>query len=97
VALHAAQEMRNQIVSLLLFCFLSFLPFSHPAHAADIKTDLSLSTGYRIDDLNWNIAGNISGNNPNVLSELQRSDLHIFQAALRGKALINERLYLRGT
>ncbi len=62
-----------------------------------LKPDLSLSTGFRVDDLNWNIAGNISGSNPNVLSELTWSDLETLQAAVRGRALVNEWLYLRGS
>ena len=90
--------MRKRILSsLLLFPILTFFPYLHPAQAADIKTDLSLSTGFRVDDLNWNIAGNISGSNPNVLSELTWSDLETLQAAVRGRALVNEWLYLRGS
>jgi len=79
----------------LLLPILAFFPYPDPAHAADIKTDLSLSTGYRVDDLSWNIAGN--NNNPNVLSELTWSDLEILQATLTGRALVNEWLYLRGS
>ena len=97
MALHTAQEMRNPIASLLLFCFLSFLPFPHPAQAVDFKTDLSLSTGYRMDDLNWNIAGNLSGSNPNVLSELTWSDLETLQVTAAGRALVKKWLYLRGS
>lgn len=90
--------MRKRILSsLLLFPILTFFPYLNPAQAADIKTDLSLSTGFRVDDLNWNIAGNISGSNPNVLSELTWSDLETLQAAVRGRALVNEWLYLRGS
>jgi len=78
-----------------LLPILAFFPYPDPAQAADIKTDLSLSTGYRVDDLSWNIAGN--NNNPNVLSELTWSDLEILQATLTGRALVNEWLYLRGS
>jgi hypothetical protein len=40
---------------------------------------LSIDIGYRTDDFDWNIAGDISGNNPNILSELTWSDLEILQ------------------
>jgi len=79
----------------LLLPILVLYPFSYPARAVDIKTDLSLSTGFRVDDLNWNIAGN--SNNPNVLSELTWSDLQTLQATASGRALVNEWLYLRGS
>jgi hypothetical protein len=85
------------VLLLFLLATLAFFPYPRPAQAADIKTDLSLSTGYRVDDLNWNIAGNISGSNPNVLSELTWSDLEILQAVVSGRALVNERVYLRGS
>jgi outer membrane protease len=81
----------------LLLSLLPFLPYPRPAQAADIKTDLSLSTGYRVDDFSWNIAGNVSGTNPNVLSELTWSDLEILQTVVSGRALVNERVYLRGS
>jgi hypothetical protein len=81
----------------LLLSLLSFLPYPHPAQAADIQTDLGLSTGYRVDDFSWSIAGNISGTDPNVLSELTWSDLETLQATVSGKVLVNEWLYARGS
>ena len=87
--------MRKQIFILLLILIITFFLNPDPAHAADIKADLNLSTAYRVDDLNWSIAG--SNNNPNVLSELTWSDLEMVQATLSGRALVNEWLYLRGS
>jgi hypothetical protein len=89
--------MRKRILSLLLFPILAFFPYLHPAHAADIKADISLSTGFRVDDLNWNIAGNLSGSNPNILSELTWSNLETLQATVSGRALVNGWLYMRGS
>jgi hypothetical protein len=43
---------------------------------------LSIDIGYRADDFDWNIAGDISGNNPNILSELTWNDLEILQLEL---------------
>jgi len=82
---------------LLLIASIAFFSYLELAQAADIKTDLSLSTGYRVDDLSWNIAGNIYGGNPNVLSELTWSDLETLQATVGGRVLVNEWLYLRGS
>jgi hypothetical protein len=94
---HDFTPLLGQAFFLFLLPILAFLPYLNPARAADIKTDLTLSTGYRVDDLGWSIAGNISGTNPNVLSELTWSNLETFQAAVSGRALVNEWLYLRGS
>lgn len=60
-----------------------------PAAAQDdIRYGLSLGTDYRQAELDWNIAGDIHGGNPNVLSELRWHDLEI--AELNG-ALLAER------
>jgi hypothetical protein len=89
--------MRKRTLSLLVLAFLPFFPCTSSAHAADIKTDLSLSTGYRVDNLSWNIAGSIYGTNPNILSELTWSDLETFQATVSGSLLVNGWFYVRGS
>jgi hypothetical protein len=55
-----------------------------------------LSNGYRIDNLNWNIAGNRQGSDPNVLSELAWSDITIYQLKLTNRTVIRDWVYLRG-
>jgi hypothetical protein len=95
--LHGSTPLLPLFFFLFLLAIIAPLPYLHPAHAADIKTDLSLSTGYRVDDLSWNIAGNLYGSNPNVLSELTWSDLETLQASVSARALVNEWLYLRGS
>lgn len=74
-----------------------FLLFSTTVSASDlIKTSgLDLSMGYRVDQLDWNIAGNNSGTTPNVLSELTWSDLEIFQLQLDGWAETRDLLWLK--
>lgn len=47
---------------------------------ADLSTTVEL--GYRVDSLDWNIAGDQSGHNPNILSELSWTHLAIPQARL---------------
>lgn len=82
---------------LLLILSAACLLWIRPAEPAEIRSDITLSSGYRVDDLSWNIAGNLYGTNPNVLSELTWSDLETLQATVRGSALVNQWLYLRGS
>jgi hypothetical protein len=58
---------------------------------------MELITGYRVDDLDWNIAGNASGANPNIVSELTWRDLESYQLKLGGKGTINRIFYMRGS
>jgi len=44
---------------------------------------LTLSNGYRTDNFNFNIAGDINGKNPNILSELSWQNLKIYQISGR--------------
>jgi len=75
---------------LLLTTSLIFLAVPVGAHAQDSLTgiDLDLSAGYRVDQLDWNIAGNIAGTNPNILSELTWDNLESYQVTARGKAVM---------
>ncbi|MBI5492232.1 MAG: TonB-dependent receptor [Deltaproteobacteria bacterium] len=58
--------------------------------------NLTLSTGLRSDEFDWNIAGDSSGANPNVLSELSWRELDIYE--IRGKlAVETNRVYIRGS
>ena|GEM_PF-416507 len=59
-----------------------------------LETDLSLRTGYRTDDLDWNIAGDINGRNPNILSELTWEDLQSYQVS--GTARLTARPFVSG-
>lgn len=49
------------------------------------EAGLQLEGGYRVDELNWTIAGTTAGTNPNILSELIWEDLKIYQLKLKGK------------
>lgn len=42
-------------------------------------TSFNLSGGYRTDDFDWNIAGDINGENPTVLSELTWRDVEMYE------------------
>ena len=60
------------------------------------NADLSLDTGYRQDDLDWNIAGTSAGTNPNVLSELTWKELRIYQIKGTGRVTAEGIAVLRG-
>ncbi|MEZ4485458.1 MAG: hypothetical protein R2864_13010 [Syntrophotaleaceae bacterium] len=67
-----------QALLLLLCC--SLASGAGEAYAGFFKgASLQLGSGYRSGELDWNIAGDSSGGNPDVLSELEWEDLDIFQ------------------
>ena len=58
------------------------LDFRDENETGDLNIIIEPSIGYREDSLNWNIAGNIDGEDPNILSELEFNNLEIYQAGL---------------
>jgi hypothetical protein len=75
-------------------------PEENPATASPLlnwaATTFELSAGYRTDNLNWNIAGNLQGQNPTVRSELKWSGVRIYQFNLSNRTVIKDRFYIRG-
>lgn len=60
------------------------------------EVESSLRGGYRVDDLSWSIAGNLSGSRPNILSELTWDGIESY--TINGDTLITWKvLALRGT
>jgi hypothetical protein len=57
---------------------------------------MTFDAGYRRDDLDWNTAGNGSGQNPNILSELKWRDLESFQVKFQGTLAWPNIIALRG-
>lgn len=66
----------------------ALLPTQATARDVLDRFDFGVSGGYRVDQLDWNIAGNIEGNSPDVLSELTWHDLKSNQVSARGKMII---------
>ena len=64
--------------------------------SSHVKGELTLGAGVRYDELDWNIAGNMAGTNPNILSELSWSDIESYQLSLGAKARIANHFYGRG-
>ena len=55
-----------------------------------IETEFVFTGGYRRDDLDWNIAGDSNGNNPNILSELTWDDIESYQVKFQGSLVFPE-------
>ena len=77
---------------------ISVLSHSSIAEAGGlVRYDFSLGTAYRHARLDWNIAGNLAGAAPNILSELIWHDLDIAQLNGAVQVSVNDRLVLRGS
>ncbi len=63
--------------------------------AKDRDVEFSLSTGFRNDSLDWNIAGNSAGTAPDVLSELDWSDVDSYQVTLANRSRFSKHIYFR--
>ena len=63
----------------------------------NLYTEFEFSMGYRVDDIDWNIAGVGPLGYVNVLSELTWSNLEIFQIKLGNKTIIRDLFYMRGS
>ena len=62
----------------------------------NIESTVTLTTGMRKDDFQWSIAGDITGANPNVLSELTWSDVDSYEVSLSNHTLLGGKVYMRG-
>lgn len=85
----------------ILFIFVFFCYFLFPAPSFALEgvvveqAGFDLSAGYRTDQLEWNIAGDTTGANPNILSELTWEDIESFQLQSRGWIKFNELPYFK--
>ena len=59
--------------------------------------EVEVGYGYRRDSLDWNIAGDLQGNNPNVLSELTWEDLLIHEIHMGVRADLKNAFFLKGS
>lgn len=66
-------------------------------NVAFAKTTYDFSAGDRKDELNFNYAGDINGQNPNVYSELKWTDLKIYEVRLNGKSDLNNKSFIEGS
>ncbi len=61
----------------------------------DREFEFYLTTGLRNDSLDWSIAGTSNGTDPNVLSELDWSDVDSFQVTLANRSRFFRHIYCR--
>jgi hypothetical protein len=59
--------------------------------------EIEVGYGYRQDSLDWNIAGDLQGNNPNVLSELTWEDLLIHEIHIGLRVDLKRSIFLKGS
>lgn len=78
----------------VLFLAVLAVIFNTKAFAAE-PADLTVGAGYRVDALDWNIAGNSSGQDPNILSELTWENLEIAFLKAKLRAPVTEKIFLR--
>ena len=62
-----------------------------------LETELSFHNGFRFDDFRWNIAGNKSGNSPNILSELTWKKLQAYGVTGGGRMTLDRLFTVRGS
>lgn len=89
-----AEPMKQDLQYALLLGLAAALPAVHAS--PNVQMEGSLSTGYRQDKLNWNIAGTSAGTNPNILSELSWDNLNIAQLRAGGKITYKNDWVMRG-
>jgi hypothetical protein len=96
------KRVKKWMICLFALIGFFFFAFGEKSALADYLKDMAfqLGAGYRVDGLDWNIAGNSYGTNSNILSELTWEDLEIYQVRASGKMVIgNEPVpytYIRG-
>lgn len=61
------------------------------------NTQATFSTGYRLDSLDWNIAGTLAGTSPNIISELEWRDMQFLQFKGELAGTNQNQVYFRGS
>jgi hypothetical protein len=73
-------------------------PPPHPAKRPHTpKMELTTGLGVRCDRLDWNIAGQRDGSNPNILSELSWDNLKIREISAGVRTTFSSNVYLQGS
>jgi len=82
------------LITVVLFSFSSQSVLALDAVTIE-SAGLDMGFGYRSDQLDWNISGDINGANPNILSELSWEDIKIFQIQATGWLELGELPFLK--
>ena len=70
-------------------------PLAYEKTGSRLTARLYAGFNYRTDALDWNIAGNSDGTDPNILSELTWKDLNIYELSLGFSTLVKRAVYFR--
>ena len=62
-----------------------------------VEFQFDMNSGFRYDFLQFNIAGDTSGQNPNILSELTWKDLWSYQIGTKAQAVFNKHIRVEGS
>jgi len=76
--------------SILLFLVTHWFSIAY----AEVETEFGVGAQYRIDNLDWNIAGGPNGESPNILSELQWNDIKSYQLVFTAKLVAESGFYV---
>jgi len=71
-------------------------PISFEKNKNQAIVQLTFGLNFRTDRLDWNIAGNKEGTNPNILSELTWEKLNIYELSLGFRSFVKKGVYLKG-
>ncbi len=71
-------------------------PIANQTFGSRVTTQLYVGFSLRTDRLDWNIAGQADGTNPNILSELTWDKLNIRELNLGFRSFVEKGVYLRG-
>jgi hypothetical protein len=88
----------NRVKALICLALVLCASLAAPATgmAAEKSGGFSVIAGPRLDNLDWNIAGDSSGGNPNVLSELTWSGLETFGVRADYTTTLHRFVYVHG-
>lgn len=86
----------ESIIYSIILLFTLTISFTGTVLADEPKIVSGLEAGYRIDDFSWNIAGDIYGQNPNILSELSWNDLEIFELKAHTRIVLDQNAFFQG-
>jgi hypothetical protein len=88
----------DRYLPLILLVPLLLSGYAQTAHGqVFVESNLLLSPSFRFDELNWNIAGNPQGTNPNIAAESKWKSLKSAQLQLGSEILVNRVFYFRGS
>jgi len=86
----------NKLLVVFILIATSF-SLANAQDAVESRLQVSLFSGYQTNDLNWSIAGNQNGQNPNILSELKWKKVGGITAGSNVRYKVWKHIYATGT